>query len=397
MKNVRVIVFTFMALLISAGIFALTFYQQTGETRAVTNQPTAYIEATHMNVGFKVGGRIAEVLVQEGDRVAKGQVLARLQNQEIQAKVAQAEAAVAAAKAKETQGNHAVAVTNQTTIEQAAQARAAVQAAEAHLEALKNGARQEDRMKAEIQLEATKEGYRLAEENMKRMNELFEQGVIPQVKVDETYLSLQKAKAEYEAAVQQVELVKNGARPEELKAAHAQVEQAKAALAIAEAGRGQVQLKRDDVSLAGASVMQAEASLLEAKTYSDYTELIAPAEGLITGQSAQLGELVGSGFPVFTLQAESDRWAYFYFPETDIGELHIGQKVTLKLVATGDIVQGKIAVLKPAADFAIQKSTGQMGETDIRSFGLKVVLEGTPSSFHPGMTIQWVDKGANTP
>ncbi|WP_153944910.1 HlyD family efflux transporter periplasmic adaptor subunit, partial [Acinetobacter baumannii] len=68
------------------------------------------------------------------------------------------------------------------------------------------------------------------------------------------------------------------------------------------------------------------------KTYLSYTELRAPADGIITSQSGQLGELAGAGFPVFTLEATDDRWAKFYFPETELGALKNGETVTMKLV-----------------------------------------------------------------
>ena len=74
-------------------------------------QPTAYIESNEVSASFKVGGRVTEILVKEGDTVKKGQVLARLQSAEIEAKVAQAKAAVALAQGKiaEAQGATATA------------------------------------------------------------------------------------------------------------------------------------------------------------------------------------------------------------------------------------------------------------------------------------------------
>lgn len=423
MRGLRITMFTAMTLLIGGGAYALSSYGESGRIEAAsTSQPTAYVEATNMNASFKMGGRISEIYVKEGDHVKKGQLLARLESKELQDKasqaqaaleaanagVSQAQASVSAAEAKKLQGSNAVNVTADTAERQVEQARAAVKAAQARVDALKNGARKEEREQAKIKADAAKEAYRLAEDNYTRMKTLLTQGAVSQAKVEEAELSYQKAKAEYEAAQKQYEMIENGPRKEEIQAAEAQLEQAKAAVALAEAGKGEVTLRQDDVraaeagvsqasssvSSAKANVSKAQAALNEAKTYINYTELRAPADGIITSQSAQLGELVGAGFPVFTLEATKDRWAKFYFPETELGSLKVGDEVHMKLISTGKTVKGKITVLQPAADFAIQKPSQHTGDTDVRSFGVKVTLTDLPDTAATGMTLQWQGMGA---
>ncbi|MED0676298.1 HlyD family secretion protein [Aneurinibacillus thermoaerophilus] len=451
MKAIRIIMFSIMVLLIGSGAYALSSYGETGRIKAASvSQPISYVEATNMNVSFKMSGRISEIYVKEGDHVKKGQLLARLESKELQDKAAQAQATlnkanagveqaqaaleaanagvkqaqagVSAAEAKKTQGQNAVNVTAQTAERKVAQAQAAVKAAQAQLDALKNGARKEEREQAKIKASAAKEAFRIAEDNYNRMKTLFQQGAVPQAKVDEAKLNYEKAKAEYEAAQKQLEMVQNGPRPEEIKAAEAQLEQAKAAAALAEASKGEVKLRESDVQAAeagisqasssvssaqanvtkaqatvneaNASVEQARAALAEAKTYLSYTELRAPSDGIITSQSAQIGELVGAGFPVFTIETTQDRWAKFYFPETELSTLKVGDIVNMKLISTGKMVKGKVTVIEPAADFAIQKPSQKMGDTDIRSFGVKVTLINLPDTVATGMTLQWQGKGA---
>src|SRR5690606_25119186 len=153
-----------------------------------------------------------------------------------------------------------------------------------------------------------RKAYEIAETNLVRTQELLKNGLASQASVDEATLQYEKAKAEYEAAQQQVAMIRNGSRQEEIKAAEAQVEQAKAALEMAKAGKGQVQLREDDVLAAEASVAQAQAALEEAKTYLQYTELTAPADGVIVSRSAELGELVSAGFAVFTIEQDQEYW-----------------------------------------------------------------------------------------
>ncbi|WP_284641031.1 HlyD family secretion protein [Paenibacillus silviterrae] len=420
MKIIRPMVYSLFAAMIGTGFFFLHTGQVDSSTGAQRNGATAYIEATQVSASFKVGGRVTELLVKEGDTVKQGQPIARLQSNEIEAKVAQAKAAVglaqgkiaeatgaeAGALAKKQQGAAAVQLTAETAEQQVAQAQAAVQAAEAKVQALKNGARPEEKKQAEAQLNAAKEVYDVAEQSLKRMNTLLAEGLIAKADADKAKVSFEEAKAKYELAQQQAALVNQGPRPEEIQGAEAMLEQARASLRLAEAGREQVQIRQGDVAAAEAAArqargaiqsaesgkLQAEASQLEAETYLSYTELLAPADGIIVAQNAQLGELVGSGFPIYTVEASGSRWAKFYLPETELTGLKSGDNVSLKLAATGAAIQGKVQLIAPAADFAVKKATQAAGDTDIRSFGVKIELTEVPENTATGMTLQWAGR-----
>lgn len=391
--------------------------------REETNHPTAFIEASQYNASFKVGGRISSLLVEEGSTVKKGDVLATLQSDELEAKVSQAEAAVAgidgqigqassaisAAEAKKGQGENAVALTAETIEKQIEQAEAAVKAAQAQVNALKSGARPEEKKQAEIQMNAAKEAYEIADNSLNQLNALLKEGLISQSEVDKAKLSYLQAKASYEAAEQQYAIVEQGARTEQIEAAEAQVEQAKAALALAQANKQQVAIKQGDVAAAEAAVnqakgalataqsgkLQAEAVKKEAETYLGYTKLIAMADGVVLSQSAELGEIVGSGFPVFTIEeAIVQKWAKFYLPETEIVGLKTGDEISVKLTSSGDKVKAKVISISKAASFATTKASQNQGDLDIRAFGVKVEFIDLPDSFLTGMTVEWYGKAA---
>lgn len=397
MKNLRYIVFILMFALIAGGAIALTTSQASSKNNQSSKEPTAYIEATTVNASFKIGGRITELLVDEGDHVKKGQVIARLESKELENKVAQAEAAVdlaegkiaeasgakKAATAKEAQGNEAVTITEQSIESQIDQAEAAVKAAQANVQAL------------ETKINSAKELYTIAKTNYDRMTQLQKEGAVAQIQVDEAKSKMEQANAEYLGAVEQK------------KAASAQVEQAKASLKNAIANRGKVSVSKKDVEVTSASLTQAEgavqsatggksqaeAALEEAKTYLSYTELVAPADGIIVTKSAQLGEMVNTGFPIFTIETTDTRYAEFYFDEKKVLDLERGDHVTVELVASNQKVIGKIQNISPAGDFAIKKANQSIGETDIRSFAVKVEFPDLPSRIPTGMTVKWAGKG----
>lgn len=406
-----------MAGCIVGGFFMLEKNKTAGQSLE-EGKPTAYIEGTESKVSFKLDGRIGDLLVDEGDAVKKGQVLGYLQNDELEAKVSQAKAAtgVAAGKineakgaqstaeAKKEQGNAAVNVTEKTSEKQIAQAKATMKAAEANLEALKNGARPEEIKQAKSQLKAAEEIQKVSKDNLDRLKSLLEEGLVSQAEVDKANTSYQEANGQYEVAKQQYELVVAGPRKEEIKAAEAQVEQAKAAHELAVASKEEVSVRQGEVKAAEAGIaqaigavstaeagkLQADSALDEASTYLSYTKLIAPADGVIKAKAAEVGELVGAGFPVFTIEKEKKRWSKFYFPETEITRLQVGDSVQLQVVATGKKLQGTIVSISPAADFAVQKATQNMGDTDIRSFSVKVEYKNIPREVKTGMTVQWI-------
>ncbi|MDQ0901863.1 HlyD family secretion protein [Paenibacillus sp. V4I7] len=421
MRFIRPLVYSVMAIVIGTSTFLLTTKQATSQTDTVNQlHPTAYIESNEVSASFKVGGRVTEILVKEGDDVKKGQVLARLQSTEIEAKVEQAKAAVAlaqgkiaeaqgataTAQAKKQQGIAGVNVTAGTVEQQVAQAKAAVSAAQAKVDGLHNGARPEEKKQAEIQFQAASEVYTIAEQNLNRMKAMLEQGLVAQADVDKVKVSYEEAKTKRDLAQQQLNMANQGPREEEIRGAEALLAQAQASLKLAEANRGNVQVRQGDVAAAAAAVQQAQGAIqsaqsgeqqakaaqLEAETYLSYTELIAPIDGVILMQSAQVGELVGSGFPILSIESTEKRWAKFYMPETSIAGLKVGNNISMTLLSTGEKVVGTVKTVAAAPDFAIKKATQTSGETDIRSFGIKIELNTLPDAATTGMTLQWNGK-----
>ncbi|MEJ9281761.1 HlyD family secretion protein [Ureibacillus thermosphaericus] len=412
------IVVVMMSLCIIGGFYLLDKTKVNSKSNSSTSTPTAYIEGNEVKVSFKLDGRIEELFVDVGDFVEKGQVIGTLQNGELEAKVAQeeasvqlaegkvkeAEGALSTAEAKKGQSIEAVDATAESIDKQIAQAEAAVKAAQANLEAVKNSVRPEQIKQAESQMNAAFEAQTVAKNHLDRYKELLKNGLASQAEVDQANIHYQEAKAKYEVAKEQYEMAIKGPSEEQIKAAEAQVEQANAALQLAISAKNEVSIRQKDIEVADAGIQQAlgavlsaqsgksqaEAALKEANTYLSYTKLIAPADGVITTKSATVGELVSAGFPVFTLEESDLRWSIFYFPENEVVNMEIGDKVTLQLLATGEELEGTIASIAPAADFAIQKATQNIDDVDIRSFNVKVEYPSLPDYVKTGMTVQWI-------
>lgn len=343
------------------------------------------VEQTEYDLSFKIGGRVEALYVDVGDRVKKGQLLGKLENKELRAKVEQAKAALALAEANVAKAMQAVEVTRKNANAGLQQARAALNEAQARYNALVNGVRPEERKQAEAKAEAAKTAYETAKAMLERTQKLFENGAVPETKVEEAELQYEKARAEYEVAVQQLTLLEKGPRPEEIEAGRFQVEQARAAVEKALAGLGQVGLQQADVKLAQAQLAQAKAALAEAEAYLSYSELRAPIDGVVVRRNVEPSEMIGEGMTVLTIADPNDKWVHFYLPEDEWRKVRVGQDVTVRI--QGAQVKGKIVAVNPAPQFAVRKATNHLHETDIRSLLVKVKL---PANVYAGVTAEWI-------
>ncbi|HHY38752.1 MAG TPA: biotin/lipoyl-binding protein [Clostridia bacterium] len=200
--------------------------------------PGVVTAGAQVDLAFKAGGKIADVAVKPGDRVEKGQVLARLEQSDILAQVAQAEAAV--------------------------------EAATANLARAEKGPRPEEIDQLKAHVEAARAASDAALRNLERMKSLYEAGAIPKAQYEGAEVQAESARQQLVAAEKQLELALKGSPEEIVAAAKAQVKQAQAAASLA---RSQLQ---------GSSIT-------------------APFAGEISSVNAEEGELVSPGMPILTL------------------------------------------------------------------------------------------------
>ncbi|MFF0830408.1 HlyD family secretion protein [Brevibacillus sp. NPDC003359] len=350
------------------------------------------IEGTEVDLSFKMGGSIEQLALIEGDEVKAGQVVATLNSAEILAKKEQAEAAYKLSTVKLDQAKKGVSVTDNSSNAQVDQAKAAVSSAQAQLDANKNGARSEEITQLKAKLQAAQTSNQIAATNLERMKKLMAEGAVPQVKVEEAQMQAEKAQAEFKAAEEQLKMAQTGSRKEQVDAAQAQLDQAKAAYNQAVAGRGQVGLKELDVKSAEANVMQAKGALAEMEAYVNNTKLTAPVDGIVKSVAVQKGELVSQGFTVLTIQTKSDNYVKFYVNEYMLANVKTGDQVKLFVPALNREVDAKVVTVAPAADFAVKKATQELGDRDIRSFQVKLLV--SDPELRPGLTVEWQLEGA---
>ncbi|MBO9540483.1 HlyD family efflux transporter periplasmic adaptor subunit [bacterium] len=379
-----VIAFAGVALAFSV---ALGFAQATQSHTTQGPALTGVVEGTEIDLAFKLPGRVAAVTVREGDTLKAGQEVARLTSEEVQAKLEQAEGAYALAEVRAAQARQGVSLMDGASSAQVHQAQAAVQAANAQLDAMRNGARPEEVAQLEAKLRASKTGESAARVAYEGIKELYQAGGVAKAKHDEALAQYDKLRAEREATEEQLRMARKGARQEQLSASRAQVAQASAVYDQAMANRVQVSLKALDVAAAEAGMKQAKGLVDEAQAALRNTHLFAPVDGVVKTVAINPGELVPQGGLVVTVEDVRARYVKFYVDEQRLAGIRAGERQELYVPAMDRRVAAKVLAVSPSADFAVRKATRELGERDVRAFTVKLRVE--EPELLPGYTVEW--------
>ncbi|MDR0866068.1 MAG: efflux RND transporter periplasmic adaptor subunit [Candidatus Symbiothrix sp.] len=282
------------------------------------------VEASEVRVSGKVPGRILELRVKEGDTVRKGDTLAIIDSPEVTAKLEQAVAAEDAAQAQ-------------------------------NAKAIK-GAREEQITAAHAMWQKAKAGLDIAEKSYKRIQNLYDQGVISAQKRDEADANFQAMKATEQAALSQYQMAKNGA-------------------------------EREDKLAAGALVNRAKGAVNEVESYIRETFLLSPIDGEISEIFPKLGELVGTGAPVMNVLDRQTAWVVFNVREDFLKGMTIGEKITAYIPALDKDITLTVYYLKDQGAYASWKATKTNGEYDLKTFEVKARPETFVEGLYPGMSV----------
>ncbi len=320
------------------------------------------VPVTWAALSFPIGGQVVELPVPEGETIAAGTVLARLDTAELEDAVTAAEAALAMAQADlarlKAGPRPAEIAQAEEAVRSAQAARDAAQAqlegAQAELARLLAGARPEEIQAAAAAMKKAEAALRQAQAEYDKIAWAGEIGETPQA------LALEAATLDYEVARANYEALLRGARPEEIEAARAAVAAAQANLAQAEAGVGSAQAALDllhagptpeEIAIAEAGVAQAEANLAAARTALSRAVLVAPFDGTVSEVYVRLGEQVLPGQPVIVLgDLSAMRVETTDLRETDVGRIALGQEVDITFDALPDtLLKGHVVHISPKA------------------------------------------------
>lgn len=317
-------------------------------------------------VTTRVMGRVTAVLVREGDRVRKGQLLATMDARDLDAGVSVADANLKAATVGYRNSISIADMEERASAARISQAQAGVDQAEAGLRAAKSrldlvrsGPRKQERTQAALSVVQAKAALDMATSNHRRFKELLQVGAVSQQQYEATETQLNVAKASFDLAEQSQSMADEGSRQEDIRGAEEGVRAAEGALGLsratlagARAGADEVEVRRRAVKAAAAQVGQMQAGVRAAKVSRDYAAVVAPFDGVVSHRSVDPGAMAGPGVPLLQVQGGPMRLEAVV-PESLLSSARVGALLPIELDALpGRRVNGTVAEVEPQGDAA---------------------------------------------
>jgi multidrug resistance efflux pump len=333
------------------------------------------VETREVQIGSKIGGRVTDVFVEEGQQVKAGTVLVRFECDELKAQRAQAAAQVAQSQAdldRMLRGNRP---------EEIAEAEATASAQKAAFEAAQNGPRKQEIDQAQADLAAAQADAINAEAFFLRMEKLVATDTISRQQFDDARDKRDAAKQRAESARQRLALLQAGTRPEDLRSAQARFAQAQSAAVLARKG-----FRKEDIAAARGKLAQAQSSVAELDARLKEAELIAPSDATVEVVSIRPGDLVAPGRIVVTMLEPSQLWVKVYLPETDLEHAHLGQSASVRVDSfSGQSFTGHIRQISSEAEF-LPRNVQTRSDREHQVFGAKVYVDNAQGILKSGMS-----------
>ncbi len=310
------------------------------------------VELTQVNVAFKTSGKLVELPIDEGVEVKKDALIARLDAAQLQHQHERDSATLTLAETQLVQQNTAVAYQRSSLAADIDMRKATLKQAEVRLAELLAGSRSQEIGVARAAAEEARTQYVLATQDWERAQTLYKNDDISTSQRDQFKTRCDATAAALKRAEDQLALVVEGPRKEDIDAARAQVEQAQANLKLSEATRLELKRKEQEIESRRAQIHQARAQLAITDSQLDDAVILSPVNGVVLVKSAEVGEILAPGTTVVTLGEMDKPWLRGYINETDLGRVKYGAKVKVTTdSAPGKIYWGRISFISSEAEF----------------------------------------------
>jgi membrane fusion protein, multidrug efflux system len=357
-----------IALLIG-GIFVWRYFASYEST------DDAQVDGHLMPLSARISGYVSKVNVDDNQYVEAGTVLVEIDPRDYQVAVDQARAALADSQATAQSINISVPVTSVDTSSQVSSSEAGVQDSQAGIVVAEH-----QFAAARAQLVEAQANDKKAQDDVVRYKQLVTKQEISQ----QTYDQAATVAAADDAAV--------AAAQASVAAAEQQVTQARSHLAQSQAnwrssqtGPQQVASMRARARSADASAQAKQAALEQAELNLQYTKIIAPVNGIVT-KSVEVGMNVQSGQQLLSVVPLDDVWVTADFKETQLKEMHPGQRAEIKVDANGRTYNGRVDSIAGSSGARLsllppENATGNYVKV-VQRVPVKIVLDRGQNSDH---------------
>lgn len=322
MKNKQLLILIIPVIIILVGILILFLLKPGKNDKRVF---VGLFETTEIKVASEIPGRIEHIYVKLGDQVEKGQLLATIESNILDAKVQQAKGMYTAAESVSEKAN--------------------------------KGARKQQIEAARNQFEMAKSQFDFADKSYKRLLNMYKDSLISTQKMDEVTFKRNAANEQMNAAKSVYDMAVEGARIEDKKAAKGQL-------------------------------TAVEGKVKEAEAFYKELKIISPVAGEVSSKLAEESEVMPEGYPIFTIQKLEDIHAVLNVREDLLSDFAIGTKIKGTLPAfNNDTYTFKVSYISPVADFADWIPTADKGRLDMKTFEIHLTPVERIEGLRPGMSV----------
>ncbi len=310
------------------------------------------IELTEINIAFKTAGRLVERTVDEGDGVKKGQIIARLDRDQLLAQREREAAGLVSSESQLAQAQTAVELQRANLAADIETREADLSSMEARFAELKNGARPQEKLDAKAAVEAAASELERAKRDWERAQTLYKNDDISSAQFDQYRNRFENAQAVLKQLQEREALVLAGPRVEQVNAQQGQVGRARGALKTAEANRLELKRREQEVTTRRAEIERSKASLALIDSQLADTVVASPVDGVVLVKAADAGEVLAPGTTVVTVGDIDHPWLRGYVNETDLGKVKIGSKARVTTDSyPGKVYNGRVTFIASQAEF----------------------------------------------
>jgi multidrug resistance efflux pump len=334
------------------------------------------VEVQDVRLGSKVGGRVAAVMVREGEVVEAGRELVRFDAPELKAQREQTRQKLAAAEAELAKAQAG------PRPEEIAEAHAAVDAALARSQRMQAGFREEEKKQAEEELASAQADLRLDLEELARAQGT-PTGTITESELSRWRSERDRNQGRVAAARVRLEMMRNGYRAEEKAEALAEVARAQARYDLLKAGT-----REEDKAAAAARAAEERAKLAEIDANLAETVVRAPEKVAIEVLAVRPGDLVPAGQPVVRVLRADDLWVKVFVPSTELGKVRKNQPAEVTCDAyPGQRFRGTVTYVADVSEFT-PRNVQSVDERKHQVFAAKVRVDDPNHVFKSGMAAE---------
>ena len=299
----------------------------------------------------KVSGKVAKVNFREGDTVRAGQVILTLEQDTYRNDLRSAEMDLAKAKAnlsKAITDKKTTFINNDVNIQNA---KAALKSKEEQLRLVKLPYRSQEIMQAENSVESARLKMEKSKSDYNRYNVLYKNGAVALSELETKQLAAEVDEKSYNSAKEQLNLLKEQGRSEDIAKAKQDVNVALQNLRNAEANATSILMKDEEIKIMQAAVNSAVADVNTAKNNLANTKIISKINGVMSSRNVEPGMTISPGVSLGEIVSNSQMFYLADLSEIDVKNVKVGQEVVIRVDAFKDkSFKGSIGAIYPVAD-----------------------------------------------